>query len=371
MLNELFDSIGGKDLYIYGEGPRGRMLISYLESSRHMVPKGIVVSDGYRLAESYTTEKGSRIKIFEFGEIKSAIPKTDGIYFINTVNENGEKTIVAAIDQYMTGGGGERCYDMTDEANAETHIELLAGFMKGLGADINDEVLTFKGMRYFNPVSLTKHNLGLMFPAVGDVILPGLYGNMNYIHLGPYEQDGITVEPGGVVLDIGANMGVFTCYAASKGCRVYAFDPNDEVLPVLERQRALYPDRITVIPKGLSDSEGTATFNRANEPASSSLVMPLGTSTVQIEITTLDAFAKKEGLDRIDLVKLDVMGAERMVLAGAMETLRKFKPMMSIHIYTHFHENELENVTKMIKAIDPRYEVTYHDPKLFAKIADR
>lgn len=43
------------------------------------------------------------------------------------------------------------------------------------------------------------------------------------------------IEPGDVVVDIGANIGAFTILAASRGARVYAFEPNPEAFSILER----------------------------------------------------------------------------------------------------------------------------------------
>jgi hypothetical protein len=50
--------------------------------------------------------------------------------------------------------------------------------------------------------------------------------------------------------------------------------------------------------------------------------------SIEVGITTLDEIAKTHGLERIDLVKIDVEGSETAVLQGAQEALRKFRPVL-------------------------------------------
>jgi hypothetical protein len=52
-----------------------------------------------------------------------------------------------------------------------------------------------------------------------------------------------------------------------------------------------------------------------------------------MEAVTVDAFVRDRGLDRVDFIKLDVEGAERHVLDGAAETLRRFRPKVALSVY--------------------------------------
>jgi tRNA/tmRNA/rRNA uracil-C5-methylase (TrmA/RlmC/RlmD family) len=50
-----------------------------------------------------------------------------------------------------------------------------------------------------------------------------------------YLQAGLSISPGDVVLDIGANIGVFTLYAAKQGAQVYAYEPMPPTYGVLQQ----------------------------------------------------------------------------------------------------------------------------------------
>jgi hypothetical protein len=53
---------------------------------------------------------------------------------------------------------------------------------------------------------------------------------------------------------------------------------------------------------------------------------------ITIRSTTLDEFAEKEKLDRLDLIKIDIQGAEPLFLGGGRKTLERFKPMLLMEI---------------------------------------
>jgi hypothetical protein len=56
--------------------------------------------------------------------------------------------------------------------------------------------------------------------------------------------------------------------------------------------------------------------------------------TVEVEALTLDAYAEREGLKSLDLIKLDVEEAEHLVLAGAENSIRKFRPIVVCEVFS-------------------------------------
>lgn len=52
----------------------------------------------------------------------------------------------------------------------------------------------------------------------------------------------------------------------------------------------------------------------------------------QVHVTTLDRFVDHEGLTRLDLVKIDIEGAERRFLKGAARTLVRFRPIIMVEL---------------------------------------
>jgi len=72
------------------------------------------------------------------------------------------------------------------------------------------------------------------------------------------------IPQGSVIWDVGANIGLYTCYAAkARGCRVFAFEPSVFNLELLARNIFLneLTDRVTIIPTPLSN---TLAFNALN-----------------------------------------------------------------------------------------------------------
>src|SRR5262249_15003458 len=53
---------------------------------------------------------------------------------------------------------------------------------------------------------------------------------------------------------------------------------------------------------------------------------------IEVEAMTLDSFAARERLERLDFIKIDIQGAEPLFLKGGMDTLRKLKPDLLMEI---------------------------------------
>ena len=135
------------------------------------------------------------------------------------------------------------------------------------------------------------------------------------------------LPPDAVVVDGGAHIGVLTMLLAAlcPGGRVYAFEPVPENHAHLQRNLAANGiDNVTVEQIALygSDGELTLIFDEAYPGGSH-----VGDGKCRVPSARLDTWARSRNLDRLDLVKLDVEGAEPAVLDGAEETLRRLRPM--------------------------------------------
>src|SRR4029453_1736812 len=86
-------------------------------------------------------------------------------------------------------------------------------------------------------------------------------------------------------------------------------------------------------PLALSDRTGTATLiQRADNSGASRLGDDA--DGLQVEVNTLDEFCAESGLERLDVVKIDVEGYESRVLRGGAATLSKFKPALVVEFWT-------------------------------------
>jgi FkbM family methyltransferase len=141
------------------------------------------------------------------------------------------------------------------------------------------------------------------------------------------------VESGQVVLDIGANQGLYTRTMLARGAQVYAFEPNPEMAQTLSRN--LRDPRLEVVQKAVADRTGTTDFHvdlRPGVGAVASSVHQLDdlqgmTKRITVDCTTVDAFCGERKI-RPQFIKVDVEGSERAVFAGARETIARNAPFM-------------------------------------------
>jgi len=149
------------------------------------------------------------------------------------------------------------------------------------------------------------------------------------------------LRSGMVVWDIGAHIGEYSLLAAQRvgrNGRVDAFEPHPDMAGLLARsvsKNRLENVHLHVL--AASDQNGTAHLSIHSEPAISSLG-PETRSTTRISTTTLDAFHESAGCPP-NLVKVDVEGAERLVLRGAARLLSLESAVAPVWIMEYAPEN--------------------------------
>ena len=164
-----------------------------------------------------------------------------------------------------------------------------------------------------------------------------IYWDLSALHLiNKYLPDNSTI------LDIGANIGSHSIYWAKERCakKVYAFEPLNTTYDILTENIKLNSLENIVIPHnfGLYNKETNARilyFWKENLGGTSFIPDENG----DFKLITLDSLDIK---DKIDLIKIDVEGAEIQTLEGALETINANKPVIVIESFTH--KEEVENV---------------------------
>lgn len=76
-----------------------------------------------------------------------------------------------------------------------------------------------------------------------------------------------------------------------------------------------------------------------------------------IRFVRLDDFVAEHGLDRVDVIKMDVKGAEPAVLCGASAVLRRFLPRLAVSVY-HDREHFIE-LPRILREIEPAYQFAF------------
>jgi len=150
------------------------------------------------------------------------------------------------------------------------------------------------------------------------------------------------LQPGMMFVDIGANMGLYSLFAAKKVTargKVLAVEPSSRECEILEGNiRSNCLPNVRAVKAAVSDRRGTADL----------LVAPLRNSghntlgrfgygttaerSERVPTERLDDLVRTAGFDRVDVIKMDVEGAEMLALRGAAETLRRFHPVLLLEV---------------------------------------
>jgi FkbM family methyltransferase len=129
-------------------------------------------------------------------------------------------------------------------------------------------------------------------------------------------------------LDIGAHVGYYACYLSPLVRRAYAFEPDQRNLGTL-RANARLSSNVDVVECAVSSRTGTATMYLGSRSAVNSLVPAgAGSATVEVAVTTVDAFVfAHPGVDPA-LIKTDVEGHDLEALLGMQATVERCQPLI-------------------------------------------
>ena len=152
------------------------------------------------------------------------------------------------------------------------------------------------------------------------------------------------LAPGSVFVDVGAHIGYYSLKAArvvGPGGHVIAIEPNPPTVRELEDNvRASGATIVNVQPVACSDAEsmldlfaapeantGQTSLSKANASQSGTVA-----ATFHVRARPLDDIVTDAGLTRVDVVKVDVEGAEMLVLKGAVDVLARYHPVVMVEL---------------------------------------
>jgi FkbM family methyltransferase len=137
------------------------------------------------------------------------------------------------------------------------------------------------------------------------------------------------IRPGDTVFDVGAHVGFYTLLAsilAGPAGRVYAFEPFPRNIRYLKKHLALNrAANVTVFEAAVTDTDGWADFQESSSHFEGRLASGGG---LRVKTVSLDRLVAEEAASPPDALKIDVEGAEAVVLAGARKTLAHFRPVI-------------------------------------------
>ncbi|HEX5719734.1 MAG TPA: FkbM family methyltransferase, partial [Thermoanaerobaculia bacterium] len=198
---------------------------------------------------------------------------------------------------------------------------------------------------------------------------------------GEYFRHGIGLHNGDCVFDVGANIGLFSLQAGRVAdVRIHAFEPIPPLFETLRVNAELHGLDVRLHDCGLSDEAGTAEFTyyplvslisgRHSDPAEEREVVRaflrdlaagadlspgqieellderLRTERVACRLRTVSDVLAEEGIERVDLLKIDVEKSEMEVLAGVGD--RDWAKVRQVVVEVHDEDGRLDRATYLL-----------------------
>lgn len=173
------------------------------------------------------------------------------------------------------------------------------------------------------------------------------------------------ITPEAICLDIGANVGYFSMLMAKLAYRgnVYAFDPLPLNVALLRASATLNGfNNIEIIESAVGDSDGEVTLTQSTDSAYSS-ILDTGRKAIEqiirVPMITLDTFIRNCSIQAVDVIKIDVEGAEGLVLNGASALLSDAVRRPRVILVELFDENLKPYDTSASAIIDMMRSFSY------------
>ncbi len=182
-----------------------------------------------------------------------------------------------------------------------------------LGRATRTRVLTLR-LKYMN---LTFNEVDSQLATYFEIAVDGIYDR----------STAVRAMPGWIVVDVGANIGVFAVWQARRGARVISYEPHPRAFSNLltnVESNGVEP-RVTCLNVAVSSSAGTGWLSTATGSSAAHLVNDRVGEGFVVPTVTLDESLAKHDLSSIDLLKIDVEGAELEVIAGGSATLDRVR----------------------------------------------
>jgi FkbM family methyltransferase len=215
------------------------------------------------------------------------------------------------------------------------------------GVRLKDRLVSSALLAYMRHSPVERGKWRLMQSSLKRLIIelePGLYikpfrpdpVELDLIFKGTFEPETVEVFssllfPGMTVLDVGANIGLFTLVAAHRvgpGGRVHAFEPTPSLAKHLRGNLALNGlENVELNVVAVSDSVGQAVLhvtqsdNFGENTILHGVADAPGTAGLRVTTVTLDEYAARHSLGGVDVIKIDIEGAEPLALQGGRNLL--------------------------------------------------
>jgi FkbM family methyltransferase len=172
---------------------------------------------------------------------------------------------------------------------------------------------------------------------------------------GVYTRPGFEIGYEDTVVDIGANIGMFTLLASSRTRGpVIAVEPSPPQFEALEANVAANGVKnVRTVHAAVSDCEGTVTLNIRRSPQGSTLFDAHAEKTVagvEVPTITLEGLLSSHGLERVDYLKMDCEGAEGLILPSTPPAVLNGVRRMVFEFHDHLSPVNHEELQRLMEA---------------------
>jgi FkbM family methyltransferase len=199
-----------------------------------------------------------------------------------------------------------------------------------------------------------------------------MFASVWYKH--DYTVPYIPIRRGDIVLDIGANQGFFTCFAAHHGARVYAFEPDPESFERLVSNVELngFSDRVVAKPWAISDRSGSVELMVSRELGGGMSTIVPGlpekfgmhvARTVNVPCHTLPEVLDLFSISRVRLCKMDVEGSELGILGSLAQ--KQINSIDSFAIEFHHEAYPVHELLRLLAAWGT-HQISFNEQSEFA-----
>lgn len=156
-------------------------------------------------------------------------------------------------------------------------------------------------------------------------------------------------------LDVGANVGIMSMAASTynPNAIIYAFEPVPHIFNALQEHILIneMESNVHCLRSVVSNQLGEISFHVPHKNLSSGSLDLTGFanlpgSIISMPSITIDSFSESEGLQKIDLIKIDVEGFEVDVLSGAIKTMSRDKPVIICECLPGANADGIEELLK-------------------------
>jgi FkbM family methyltransferase len=156
-----------------------------------------------------------------------------------------------------------------------------------------------------------------------------------------------SIMPESVFIDVGAFIGFYSILAAKLGAKVVALEPDPRSFQILLHnvEMSALKNRVIPVNAAVGVSRGLLKFRLARDLSESSASDYLNDNRVvgilEVQMMSIDEVFKSYGLDKVDVIKIDVEGSGLDVVAGASFVLSRFRPIIFFEVHRGYKSDEV------------------------------